>query len=68
MDLGAGEAGSAEPGAHLRCLPVAKHVLPFIDFSLPSSKRSRQAELHVVETAAPPGEPEQPRTSLAGPQ
>jgi hypothetical protein len=68
VDLGAGEAGSAEPGAHLRCLPVAKHVLPFIDFSLPSSKRSGQAELHVVETAAPPGEPQQPRTSLAGPQ
>lgn len=49
MDLSALESSSTELGARLRGLPVAMHVLPFIDFSLPSSQRFAQAELHVVE-------------------
>ncbi len=56
MDLGPVEISSAELGPHFRGMPVAKHVLPFIDYSLPSSQRSAQAQLHVVETLPIVGE------------
>ena len=56
MDLGPVEISSAELGPHFRGMPVAKHVLPFIDYSLPSSQRSAQAQLHVVEALPIVGE------------